>query len=395
MSVAREDERNIRTAYANVCRINLTPEEIILQFGMETTDDLLKRELTVFLSNRVILNPMTAKRLSLVLHQALANYVPVVPTGAMGPTVPLAPMVATAPIRPRTGTLTVLPAAPDATGEVKPILAKMQGVSEQARLPLCLVAELGAGYLLGGSFKMFDGTLLGDRFLVTLTKERIAEPRDEKVLEMCRRMGMPAALLTSFAEKLPPANYVHVGFEANERASIYKVYLEYWTTWEQEIEVKRISEPFVGGFGFKWDVADARRTAVTRYTCHPRLSVEGLLQRVAAVCDRPGGDKPVDVTRCLLEAATARIDTDKILYLETDERDNPRRSFDINMLRARVLLSELYPVWQDACRRYAVSTEAFNALFTPIRNELFSHIQGGVDREGRDFITIYYGAEAH
>jgi hypothetical protein len=83
------------------------------------------------------------------------------------------------------------------------------------------------------------------------------------------------------------------------------------------------------------------------------------------------------------------------MLTEADEEGNPRRSFDVNMLQAKVLLSELYPLWAAMCEHYAVDLETFDALFTPIRNELFAHIQGGVDREGRDFITIYYGSERH
>ena len=96
-----------------------------------------------------------------------------------------------------------------------------------------------------------------------------------------------------------------------------------------------------------------------------------------------------------VDAAVPRIPVEKMLYLEADEEGNPRRSFDVNLLQARLLLADLYPLWSAMCQHYGVDAQAFNGHFTPIRNELFAHIQGGVDRRGRDFTTIYYGTEAH
>lgn len=102
---------------------------------------------------------------------------------------------------------------------------------------------------------------------------------------------------------------------------------------------------------------------------------------------------PERYARGRLEAATRRIPAEKMLYLEADEEGNPRRSFDINLLQANVRLSELHPLWAAMREHYEVDAEAFDAVFAPIRDQVFAHIQGGVDREGRDFITIYYGAE--
>jgi hypothetical protein len=164
------DARHIRTAYANACRLSLTPEEISIQFGVEERDDLLQREITVMLSHCIVLTPMTAKRLALVLRDAMA--------------------------------------APGMS-----IRGLMESISEGARLPIRLLTDLDARYVLGGSFKMSQHGLQGGRHLVTLAKPTLAEPRDEKILDLCRRLGMPTPLLNAFAARLPPANYVHLGFE--------------------------------------------------------------------------------------------------------------------------------------------------------------------------------------
>jgi hypothetical protein len=330
----------------------------MLRFGMRQGTD------RVALSHGVVLSPMTAKRLSLILSEAASQYV-----------------------------LRGSGAQARAAGEGT-ILPLMRALSEQARLPLDQIGALRAGYVLSGSFKVMQGDLVGRRYLLSLAKAKIGADADARILAACRALHMPGELLEPFAERLAPANYVHFGFEQAGDACLYKVYMEYWTTWEEEIELKKRSEPFVGGYGYKWDPANGRRSALTRYTCYPQLSADAMLDRVANVC-AAGRDKPVQVMRSLFEAATRRIPAERMLYLEADEEGNPRRSFDVNLLQSKVLLSEFDAVWTGMCEHYGVDLDRFHAFFTPIRNERLAHVQGGVDREGRDFLTIYYGLERH
>jgi hypothetical protein len=354
----REDDRNATRAYANACSAVMGADEITLRFGMRQGLD------RVALSHGVVLSPMTAKRLSLILTEATAQYVLRSPAG---------------------------PPAPAGEGTLLPF---MRALSPQARLPLDEVGALGCGFVLSGSFKVTQGDMVGKRYLMSLARSRITGDADARVLAICRTLGMPEDLVEPFAERLAPANYVHFGFEQSGEGCLYKVYMEYWTTWEEEIDLKQRSEAFVGGYGYKWDPANGRRSALTRYTCHPRLSAEAMLERVAKVCEQ-GRDKPVQVMRSLFDAASRRIPAERMLYLEADEEGNPRRSFDVNLLQSKVLLSELDAVWRGMCEHYGVPLERFHAFFTPIRNEPLAHIQGGVDRTGRDFITIYYGLERH
>jgi hypothetical protein len=364
----RQDDRDVKTAYANACSAVLSPEEIALRFGMRQGED------RVVLSHNIVVSPATARRLASILNEALAQYT------FRGP-----------PPGAQAGARAEVP--PQAVRR-QPILPLMEAISEQARLPLRLVKELGAGFVISGSFKMHHGSVLANRYLVTLAKQRLGDAADERIVQSCRAMAMPEDMIAPFAQRLAPANYVHFGFEEAADSCIYKVYMEYWTNWQEELRVNKRSDAFVGGYGYKWDPARGSGSALTRYTCHPLLEPQAMLQRAADAC---GGaaKQPVQVLRGLLDAAVPRIPVDKMLYLEADEEGNSRRSFDVNLLQAKLLLADLYPLWSAMCGHYGVDAETFNAHFTPIRNEPFAHIQAGVDRTGRDFTTIYYGTEAH
>lgn len=70
----RWDDSNMRTVYANVCNAAGTREEIVLLFGMNQAWRSGQKEVTVQLTDRIILNPFVAKRLSLLLSNVIQNY---------------------------------------------------------------------------------------------------------------------------------------------------------------------------------------------------------------------------------------------------------------------------------------------------------------------------------
>ncbi len=70
----RWDDSNMRSTYANVCNVASTREEVTLLFGTNQTWHTGQKELTVDLSDRIILNPYAAKRLSLLLNNVITEY---------------------------------------------------------------------------------------------------------------------------------------------------------------------------------------------------------------------------------------------------------------------------------------------------------------------------------
>jgi hypothetical protein len=345
-------------------------DEIVLLLGKQDSDAAGDR-IEVQLSDRVVLSPFAAKRFAALLNKIMQEH------------------------ESKYGDLqeaSVLSTVKDqaASPDSKPPF------SEKAGLLFHLIRNLDVEYGFERSFKVLDRTLLGNRFLLTMSKHAIPGNPQERVLDICRRMDMPKLLLEDFCESLPSANYVHFGFEESEKAYIYKAYLEFWTNWQDEIRSRPDrSDPFLVYKGFKWDVSDNRKCALTRYTCYPSISVEGMRERLGGIFDGPRYGGPLEITKEILDIASNRITHDKILYLEVMEEDNPRRSFDINMYKANLRLEELHPLLSEMCRHYSVPAEEFRILYDQFRARLFGHLSGGIDREGRDFLTIYYGAEGH
>jgi hypothetical protein len=68
------DNTNMKSGYANVCNVAGTREEIVLLFGMNQSWNADQGELTIQLSDRILMSPYVAKRLSALLDKVLADY---------------------------------------------------------------------------------------------------------------------------------------------------------------------------------------------------------------------------------------------------------------------------------------------------------------------------------
>jgi hypothetical protein len=267
-------------------------------------------------------------------------------------------------------------------------------MGEKGLLVLRLVENLEIKFGFEQSFKIFEKTLLANRFLLGFKKKRIKQEPHERILDICRQMDMPENLLQTYQGCLPGSNYLHFGFEENERTCLYKAYLEFYDRVEETMKTQpRKFDSFLMHLGFKWDALDNSRQALTRYTWYPFLPVDVMLGRLSNILGPDKLGTLFEVAKGIVAIASRMVPPYDILYMEVDEENNPRRSFDINMYRAKLPLSELQPWMSRMCDHYAIPPEAFHTLYEGAKSRTLGHIAGGIDREGRDFLTVYYGVE--
>ena len=68
------DDSNMRSAYANVCNVTSSREEVVILFGMNQAWNRNQKELTIQLIERIVVSPYAAKRLSRLLGNILKEY---------------------------------------------------------------------------------------------------------------------------------------------------------------------------------------------------------------------------------------------------------------------------------------------------------------------------------
>lgn len=68
------DDSNMKSSYANVCNVASTREEVVLLFGINQAWHGGQKEVKVQLTDRLILSPFAAKRLSMLLTNVLREH---------------------------------------------------------------------------------------------------------------------------------------------------------------------------------------------------------------------------------------------------------------------------------------------------------------------------------
>jgi hypothetical protein len=68
------DDSNMRSAYSNVCNAVSTREEVVLLFGLNQSWHAGQKDVTVQLTDRIILSPHAAKRLQVLLTQLIKQH---------------------------------------------------------------------------------------------------------------------------------------------------------------------------------------------------------------------------------------------------------------------------------------------------------------------------------
>jgi hypothetical protein len=70
----RWDDTNMKSAYANFCNVASTREEVVLLFGVNQAWHSGQQEIPIQLTNRLIVSPHAAKRLSILLDNVVKEY---------------------------------------------------------------------------------------------------------------------------------------------------------------------------------------------------------------------------------------------------------------------------------------------------------------------------------
>jgi hypothetical protein len=171
---------------------------------------------------------------------------------------------------------------------------------------------------------------------------------------------------------------------------VYKAYLEFSGRLAESVAQDPRPESVVIHSGYKWDVSDNSRKIAATYTAYPFFRAQDVAARVLNSFYTARTGDPYSIADDILDLAGSRTGPGDLLYFEVMEEGNPRSSFDVNVYRANLKMAELYPLLVKTARHYSIDFDRFDELYEGIKNQTFGHLSGGMDREGRDFLTFYF-----
>jgi hypothetical protein len=68
------DDTGMKSSYANVCNVTSTREEVVMLFGINQAWNRGQKEVTIQLTDRIIISPYAAKRLATLLDGVVKEY---------------------------------------------------------------------------------------------------------------------------------------------------------------------------------------------------------------------------------------------------------------------------------------------------------------------------------
>jgi len=68
------DDSQMKSSYANVCNVTSTREEVVMLFGINQAWNRGQKEVTIQLTDRIIISPYAAKRLVALLDGVVKEY---------------------------------------------------------------------------------------------------------------------------------------------------------------------------------------------------------------------------------------------------------------------------------------------------------------------------------
>ena len=258
--------------------------------------------------------------------------------------------------------------------------------ADPLRLLLHRIKTLGVPYGREDSFKLTPRRLLQDRVLIGI---RTAHLASDRFIELAFDLGLPQAGLELLAPQMARANAFFFGIEDHIDGSVCKVYLEFWDQVCQEVRRTGASTPLLLHLGVKWDSARPGRHEVARYICYPLLPVAGVLRRMAGVYPQDGSPNGGVFAMDMVRQGARRQPAANFLYLEASESGNPRCSFDVNLYKTGLQVTDVADGLRKAGGHFGIAVDMIEAQLLRLGPRQLGHLSGGTDRQGDEFLSVY------
>jgi len=363
----------MRPTSADAFRIALEDGQIALDLGRAVPASEAEPAGSVIISERLLISPVVAARLLHGLREELARRPETMPEPSSGSEEPVWPDSLMGP--------SGLGASPQ---NLPPDPA-----AESSSLLLDRIAALGVPYQYERSFRLSAGSLLANRFLISMNRVDLGDTGLEHTLEIGSALGMPVAVQESVREQFIRAHCLHFGFEARAETLLCKLYLERQIPGDEVARAVAEANSVELHIAFKWDINSGSHV-VTHYNWFPALGPSGIESHLGKIYSQQTDSEAANIACEVLNIAAAH--SSELQFLEVREPANGRHSFDLNLYNANLQMRDILPQLLRMRDNYGIRPGQFQALIDQIKTRQLGHLAGGSHRDGSDFFNLYYGA---
>ena len=241
--------------------------------------------------------------------------------------------------------------------------SKIMETSSPGNTLFRLIEQLHVPFGYERSFKMMEGELLDERYLLSLHKRTLGEHPLQRIRRICAALNFPDEFQTELENLLPEADLIHLGFEGGRQETVCKLYLEFARRLRQQIQTAGENHvKLLVHHAFKWDPDNAAKRIITKYYYHTRLTLEDMYDKLAQICNTWNVTPLLHIVRQIVSSASTRMADEDIFFLEVEEENNPRHSFDINIYDAELTLGEIQSLLWQAGKHFLLTDDRLNRL---------------------------------
>lgn len=248
------------------------------------------------------------------------------------------------------------------------------------------IDELGVPYGRENSFKMAHQRMIQDRLLIGIKTANLAPTT---FFDIAFELGMPIQCHAELLPHMADTNAVFFGIEDRAEGCVCKAYLEFWDKVRDQVHQTGSKKPLLLHLGVKWDTAQPGHYEVARYTCHPLLSTRDVMRRMANIYPANDLTSTSQTALNIVRQGLKRNPAASLLYLEVSESDNPRHSFDVNLYKTGLRVADIAHELHQAATQFNLACAAVEDQLLQLGSCPLGHLSGGIDRYGREFLSVY------
>lgn len=253
-----------------------------------------------------------------------------------------------------------------------------------------LVESLRAPYGYERSAKFAPGVLYDERCLLSMHRRALGPEPARALAAMAAALQAPKRLAVAIRDALPGAEVVHFGHEAGDGAVVRKLYFEYVSRARAAMAK---GEPALVHLAYKWRPG-AGEPVVARYVWRPCETATQAKSRIEARLPQAQAPRARAAALALVARCADLADKRGLNMLDVEEPGSPRASLDMNVYDANLTLGAVEDIAASAGEAFAIAPERLAATLGPFRDAALGHLATGLDRRGREFVTLYFGVEA-